>query len=85
MHTVFSTNAESLFYNLLRHMKTQVKECILYINNHTDANFKMNVRYRKYSSDAPEYLRNRPRELVKHSLKKISLTNSSGLSAISTL
>ena len=85
MHTVFSTNAESLFYNLLRHMKTQVKECILYIYNHTDANFKMNVRYRKYSSDVPEYLRNRPRELVKHSLKKISLTKSSGLSAISTL
>ena len=29
----------------------------------------------KYLSDAPEYLRNRPCELVKHCLKKISLTN----------
>ena len=61
----------------------QVKERILYISSYTDANFKMNVRYRKYSSDVPEYLRNRPHELVKHCLKKISLANSADLSAIS--
>ena len=61
----------------------QVKERILYISSYTDANFKMNVRYRKYSSDVTEYLRNQPRELVKHCLKKISLANSADLSAIS--
>ena len=66
-----------------RHSKTQFKESILYISSYKDASFKMNVRYTKYSSDFPEYLRNRPRELVKHCLKKISLTNSSDLSAIS--
>ena len=43
----------------------------------------MNVRYRKYSSDVSEYLGNRPRELVKHCLKKISLANFADLSAIS--
>ena len=34
-------------------------------------------------SDVPEYLRNRPRELVKHCVKKISFANSADLSAIS--
>ena len=43
----------------------------------------MNVRYTKYLSDVPEYLRNRPCKLVKHCLKKISLANSADLSAIS--
>ena len=61
----------------------QVKERILYISSYTDGIFKMNVGYRKYSNDVPEYLRNRPRELVRHCLRKISLANSADLSAIS--
>ena len=43
----------------------------------------MKVRCTKYSSDVPEQLRNRPHKLVKYCLKKISLTNSADLSAIS--
>ena len=43
----------------------------------------MNDRYRKYSSDVPEYLMNRSCKLVKHCLRKISLANCAGLSAIS--
>ena len=43
----------------------------------------MNDRYRKNSSDVAEYLRNRPRKVVKHCLKKILLANSDQLLAIS--
>ena len=43
----------------------------------------MKVRCTKYSSDVPDYLRNRPHKLVKYCLKKISSTNSADLSAIS--
>ena len=45
----------------------------------------MKVRCTKYLSDVPEYLRNRPHKLLKHCLKKISLTNSADLSAISII
>ena len=78
MHACISFLAQtrnSYFTNSETYQQS-VKESILYISSYTDANFKMNVRYRKYSSDLPEYLRNRPRELVKHCLKKISLANS---------
>ena len=79
----FQRKRRILIVQFQRHIKTQVKESILYISSYTDANFKMNVIYRKYSSDVPEYLRNRPRKLVKHCLKKISLANSADLSALS--
>ena len=48
----------------------QVKDRILYVSSYTDANFKIKVRCRKYSSDVPEYLRNQPRKLVKHYFKE---------------
>ena len=79
----FQRKRRILIVQFQRHIKTQVKESILYISNYTDANFKMNDRYRKNSSDVAEYLRNRPRKVVKHCLKKILLANSDQLLAIS--
>ena len=42
----------------------------------------MNAKYRKYSKEVPSYLRNCPRDLVKHCVQQISLPNGADLSAI---
>ena len=49
---------------------------------YTDVNFKTRANYRGYSKEVPSYMRNHPRDLVKHCLQKTSLSMGVGLSAI---
>ena len=42
----------------------------------------MDSRYRRYAQHIPKYLVDRPRELVMHCLKKISIANSADLTEI---
>ena len=42
----------------------------------------MDSRYRRYAQHIPKYLVHRPRELVTHCLKKISIANSADLTKI---
>ena len=58
---------------------------IFYFISYTEANFKMDSRYRHYSKNIPDYLVDRPRELVKHCLKKIMLAHSCDKSGISLI
>lgn len=39
--------------------------------SYCDENLKCNSWYRAYASNVPEYLRNKPRDLVKHCMLKI--------------
>ena len=41
--------------------------------SYTEKDFKMDSRYRQYSSNVSNYLKNRPRELVNHCLIKLSM------------
>ena len=54
---------------------------MFYFSN-TNVNFKTNANYRSYSKEVLSYLRNRPRDLVKPCLQKISLAMGADLSAI---
>lgn len=41
--------------------------------SYTDVNFKTHANYKSYSKEVPSYLRNRPRDLNKHHLQKLTL------------
>lgn len=55
----------------MRRASSISKDSILYISSSTDANFKMNSRYRNYLSEVPGYSRNWANKLLKLCLKKI--------------
>ena len=50
--------------------------------SYTDVNFKTHANYKSYSKEVPSYLRNCPRDLNKHHLKKLTLVIGAGQSAI---
>ncbi|XP_065664303.1 uncharacterized protein LOC136086019 isoform X3 [Hydra vulgaris] len=52
------------------------------LDHYSESNFKMNCQYRRYSSNIPEYLHNRPHHFVKHCLQKIDLANKTDLNGV---
>ena len=50
--------------------------------SYTDVNFKTHSNYRSYSKEVPSYLRNCPRDSVKHCNQKISTAMGADLTAI---
>lgn len=59
-----------------------IKKCSHVLFSYTDVNFKTHANYKSYSKEVPSYLRNRPRDLNKHHLQKLTLAMGAGLSAI---
>ncbi|XP_065682326.1 uncharacterized protein LOC124811828 [Hydra vulgaris] len=53
--------------------------------SYIEKNFKMDSRYRHYAKIIPSFLINRPREMVTHCLKKISLAESFDLGKVSMI
>ncbi|XP_065652066.1 uncharacterized protein LOC136079729 [Hydra vulgaris] len=53
--------------------------------SYIEKNFKMDSRYRRYAKIIPSFLINRPPEMVRHCLKKISLAESFDLDTISMI
>ncbi|XP_065657884.1 uncharacterized protein LOC136082459 isoform X2 [Hydra vulgaris] len=52
------------------------------LESYTDANFKMDARYRRYGCWVPKYLYNRPRSLVKHCLLRKSTADYMDLNTV---
>lgn len=50
--------------------------------SYSEGNYKMDCRYRRYSSSIPQYLLNRPHYFVKHCLLKIELAKKADMSGV---
>ncbi len=56
------------------HIRVQVLKNLFLFRRYCDANIKMSSSYCSYATSIPEFLKNRPADLIKHCMEKIDLS-----------